>query len=75
MIFNSLTIFIRTVCISWTNTELCDINILTPQQVLSGLVFNYDIMHEAFYSMHFRTAIISLIFQINAHGQLNICIV
>jgi hypothetical protein len=52
-----------------------DINILTPQQVLSCLVQNYDILREAFYSLHFHIAIISLIFQLNVHGQLNICIV
>ena len=38
----------------------------------TNYVFDY---REAFYSVYFHTAIMSLIFQLNAHVQLNICIV
>jgi len=38
----------------------------------TNYVFDY---REAFYSVHFHTAIISLIFKLKAHVKLNICIV
>jgi len=63
---------VRPACTSQFNS---DINILTPQQALSCLVWNYDILREAFYSLHFHIAIISLIFSTTCTWTIEYCIV
>jgi hypothetical protein len=46
---------------------------------VKGRVYFFPEIHssyrEVFHSMHFGTTIMTLIFQLNAHMQMNICIV